>query len=143
MKTLGVILVGLLFCSCSLPQQWSEDPAAMAALKTISEASAEKVALSVAERFQVTDETQVKRLVDESKTAAVAAANAAVARFEAQDKVSKAQWREQTKATIAASLQGVGGALSVTANPILVGLGLLMSLGGILTSPKKKEGSPS
>lgn len=143
MKTLGVILVGLLFCGCSVPQQWSDDPAAMAALKAISEQSAEKVALSVAERFQVTDQASVQRLVDESKTAAVAAANAAVTRFEAQDRVSRQQWREQTMATISASLQGVGGALSVTANPILMGLGLLMGLGGILTSPKKKEGSPS
>lgn len=139
MKALGVILVGLCFCSCSAFEQWSDNPANMAAIQDLSQKTAEQAALAVAERFQVTDAGARAQLTEQAKATAAVAVNQAVARFEAQDKVSRAQWREQTKAQIAASLQGIGGALTTTGNPILIGLGLLMGVGGVLTSKKKEE----
>ena len=124
-------------------QALKDDPMARQIMEEAATAAAQKAALRVASEFQITDESAVKRLVDESKKAADVATAAAVTRLETQDRAARAQWREETKAQISASLKGIGGALSATGNPILLGLGLLMGIGGALTSPRKKEGQPA
>lgn len=115
-----------------------KDPSTVQLLDQIAQQGAEKAALKTAAQFQITDESAVKRLVDEAKAASSGAVNAAVARLDAQDKASKAQWRADTMAAISAALKGVGGAMGGTGNPILIALGALMGVGGLLTSKKKE-----
>jgi len=121
-----------------------KDPETIALLDQIARDGAKKAALEVAALGQVTDQSAVNQMVDRSKTAASAAVNAAIARFEAQDRVSRQMWREETKATIAASMQGVGGAVEnagvVSKNPLLIGLGAVVAAaGGLFLNKKRKE----
>lgn len=134
------LLLGLLApLGCQAFQEPLKDPATIQLLEGIALSAAEKSVLATAAKFQVTDESAIKNLVTQAQTAASSSVQAAVTRIDAKTKEERKAWREETRAQIAASLQGVGGALAVTGNPILMGLGLLMGIGGILTSPKKKE----
>jgi hypothetical protein len=145
MKNLGLLVLLLSPSGCGLlKSEPLNDPATHQYLDQVAQAAAKKAALDLAAQFQVTDQSAVQRMVDEAKTAATAATNAAVARFESQDRVSRAKWREDTKAQIAASLQGVGGATQsagvISRNPLLVGLGAVVAAaGGLFLNKKRKE----
>jgi hypothetical protein len=119
-----------------------KDPETIQILDQVARDAAKKAALETAALGQVTDQSAINQMVEQAKTAASIAVNAAVQRFEAQDKVSRKMWREETKAQIGASLQGIGGAVgaagATTGQPLLIGIGALLAAAGGLFANKKR-----
>ena len=133
-----LVILTVLAAGCGSFGDTLKDPQTVQYLDQVAQAGAEKAALKIAGQFQITDQSAIKQLTEQAKMAAAGAVNVAVNRLDAQDKAQRAQWREDTKAQIAASLQGVGGALASTGNPLLIGLGSLVGVAGLLFAAKKQ-----